>query len=60
MSVARHVVPEGLNDGSQAIYCLESVSEEIRPVGHGMMSGCWYRSHRSPDSDGYCDRVCKL
>ena len=32
MMVARHVVPEGLNDGSQAIYCLESVSEEIRPV----------------------------
>jgi hypothetical protein len=52
MSVARHVVPEGLNDGSQAIYCLESVSEEVRPVGHGMMSGCWYRSHRCPDSDG--------
>jgi len=26
-------VPEGLNDRSQAIYCLECVQTEIRPVG---------------------------
>jgi hypothetical protein len=42
----------GLNDSSQAIYCLEWASEEIRPVGHGMMGGCWYRTRRRPDSDG--------
>jgi hypothetical protein len=30
-------VPEGLNDRSQAIYCLVSVQKGDRPVGHGMM-----------------------
>jgi hypothetical protein len=29
--------PEGTNDGSQAIYCLERVQSRIRPVGHGMI-----------------------
>jgi hypothetical protein len=26
-----------LNDGSQAIYCLEHVQSRIRPVGHGLI-----------------------
>jgi len=30
-------VPEGLNDGSQAIHCLEQVQSRIRPVGHGLI-----------------------
>jgi hypothetical protein len=30
-------VPEGLNDRSQAIYCLVSVQKGNRPVGHGMI-----------------------
>ncbi len=30
-------VPEGLNDGSQAIHCLEQVQLRIRPVGHGLI-----------------------
>jgi len=30
-------VPEGLNDRSQAIYCLEQVQLRIRPVGDGMI-----------------------
>jgi hypothetical protein len=30
-------VPEGLNDRSQAIYCLEQVQSRIRPVGHGLI-----------------------
>jgi hypothetical protein len=30
-------VPEGLNDRSQAIYCLERVQQRIRPVGHGLI-----------------------
>jgi hypothetical protein len=34
---ARVFVPEGLEDRSQAIYCLESVQKGIRPVGDGMM-----------------------
>jgi hypothetical protein len=29
--------PEGINDGSQAIYCLEGVQPRIRPVGHGLI-----------------------
>jgi hypothetical protein len=29
--------PEGLNDRSQAIYCLVSVEDGNRPVGHGMI-----------------------
>jgi hypothetical protein len=29
-------VPEVLNDRSQAIYCLGSVRNEIRPVGYGV------------------------
>jgi hypothetical protein len=33
----RWVVPEGLNDRSQAIYCLEQVQSKIRPVGHGLI-----------------------
>ena len=36
----RHVpgvfVPKGLDEGSQAIYCLERVSKGIRPGGYGM------------------------
>src|SRR5258707_9618144 len=31
------VVPEGPNDRSQAIYCLEQVQSKIRPVGHGLI-----------------------
>jgi hypothetical protein len=31
------VVPKGLNDRSQAIYCLEHVQLRIRPVGHGLI-----------------------
>jgi hypothetical protein len=30
-------VPKGLNDRSQAIYCLEPVPSRIRPVGHGLI-----------------------
>jgi hypothetical protein len=30
-------VPEGPNDRSQAIYCLEQVQSKIRPVGHGLI-----------------------
>jgi hypothetical protein len=29
--------PEGTNDRSQAIYCLERVQSRIRPVGHGVI-----------------------
>jgi hypothetical protein len=29
--------PEGTNDGSQAIYCLERNQSRIRPVGHGLI-----------------------
>ena len=29
-------VPEGLNEGSQAVYCLESSAKKIRPVGYGV------------------------
>ena len=29
--------PEGTNEGSQAIYCLEHVQSRIRPVGHGVI-----------------------
>jgi hypothetical protein len=29
-------VPKGLNEGSQANYCLECVLKKIRPVGYGM------------------------
>jgi hypothetical protein len=31
------VVPEGSNEGSQAIYYLERIHEKIRPVGNGMI-----------------------
>jgi hypothetical protein len=31
------LVPEGLTDRSQAIYCLEQVQSRIRPVGDGMI-----------------------
>jgi hypothetical protein len=31
------VPEEGLNDRSQAIYCLEQVPSRIRPVGHGLI-----------------------
>jgi hypothetical protein len=30
-------VPEGLNDRSQAIYCLGYVRDEARPVGYGVI-----------------------
>jgi hypothetical protein len=30
-------VPEGPDDGSQAIYCLEQVLSRFRPVGHGLI-----------------------
>ena len=30
-------VPEGPNDRSQAIYCLEQVLSRFRPVGHGLI-----------------------
>ena len=33
----RFVVPEGLNDRSQAIYCLELYVEKTRPGGHGLI-----------------------
>jgi hypothetical protein len=29
--------PEGTNDGSQAIHCLERDQSRIRPVGHGLI-----------------------
>jgi hypothetical protein len=30
------LVPEGRNDGSQAVYCLETPHRKTRPVGYGM------------------------
>ena len=30
-------VPEGLDDRSQAIYCLERVQSRVRPVGHALI-----------------------
>src|ERR1700731_1344632 len=30
-------VPEGLNDRSQAIYCLGKIQTGVRPVGNGMI-----------------------
>ena len=35
--LAFEFVPKRLAEGSQAIYCLESVLEKIRPVGNGMV-----------------------
>ena len=34
---ARDFVPKGLNDRSQAIYCLGCIRNEARPVGYGMI-----------------------
>jgi hypothetical protein len=34
-------VPEGLDDRSQAIYCLEHVQLRIRPVGYGVIRSDW-------------------
>jgi hypothetical protein len=31
------LVPEGRNDRSQAIYCLECATQRTRPVGNGMI-----------------------
>jgi hypothetical protein len=36
LDLAMDLVPEGPNEGSQAIYCLESVKGKSRPGGHGM------------------------
>jgi hypothetical protein len=33
----RSSCPVGLNDRSQAIYCLELVQSRIRPGGHGLI-----------------------
>jgi hypothetical protein len=33
------LVPEGRNDGSQAVYCLETPDRKTRPVGYGSVSG---------------------
>jgi hypothetical protein len=32
----RGFVQEGLDEGSQAIYCLEYVEDKARPVGYGL------------------------
>jgi len=37
LRILRVVVPEGRNDRSQAIYCLECVTQRTRPVGNGMI-----------------------
>jgi hypothetical protein len=34
-------VPEGLNDSSQAIHCLEHVSQAARPVRDGLILNLW-------------------
>jgi hypothetical protein len=31
------VVPEGLNDGSQVLQCLDKTPDQIRPVGNGVI-----------------------
>src|ERR1700757_602481 len=36
MANGRRSVPEGLDDRSQAIHCLECVQPKNRPVGNGM------------------------
>jgi hypothetical protein len=33
----RGFVPKGLNEGSQAVYCLECAGNEVRPVGYGVI-----------------------
>jgi hypothetical protein len=30
-------VPKGLNEGSQAVYCLECADNKARPVGYGLI-----------------------
>jgi hypothetical protein len=30
-------VPEGLNEGCQAVYCLECADNQVRPVGYGVV-----------------------
>ena len=35
--VLRVFVPEGRNDRSQAIYCLECATQRTRPVGNGVI-----------------------
>ena len=37
----RRNVPKGLNDRSQAIYCLGVRKRRSRPVGHGVIRGLW-------------------
>ena len=36
-AVLRGFVPEGLNEGSQAVYCLECAHNKARPVGYGLI-----------------------
>jgi hypothetical protein len=37
LGLAMDLVPDGPNEGSQAIYCLEHAQLRIRPVGHGLI-----------------------
>ena len=37
LGLALDLVPEGPNDRSQAIYCLEQVLSRFRPAGHGLI-----------------------
>jgi hypothetical protein len=42
----RIFVPKGLDEGSQAIYCLETGSRATRPVGYGMIGFAISLFHR--------------
>ncbi len=45
----RVFVPEGRNDRSQAIYCLECATQRTRPVGNGMTkSDASLRNNKPP------------
>jgi hypothetical protein len=47
-------VPEGLNDRSQAIYCLGKIPIGVRPVGNGMIGVLGLFHH--PGSNNAIDR----
>jgi len=48
--MAAGFVPEGLNDRSQAIYCLGFVKNGIRPIGYGVKGYCSEMHH-------FCERI---
>jgi|HubBroStandDraft_2_1064218.scaffolds.fasta_scaffold119561_2 hypothetical protein len=50
-------VPEGLNDSSQAIYCLVSVRKRNRPVGNGMIGSDRRATIRTINQSGARDQT---